>query len=99
MISPTPGRIVWFTPPHDRGQPHFPAGLVHHDRTKPLAAMIVHVWGDRMVNLVVFDSEGKSFPFTSVGLLQDDDMKPEGGRFAAWMPYQVGQAKNSGNPK
>ena len=25
-------------------------------------------------------------------LLQDDDLKPEGGRFAVWMPYQIGQA-------
>ncbi len=54
--------------------------------------MIVHVWGDRMVNLVVFDSNGRSLARTSVTLLQDDEPKPEYGRFASWMPYQKGQA-------
>lgn len=86
MIKPTVGRVVLFTPSiHNQ---HIP----HHDKTKPLAAMVVHVWGDRMVNLVVFDSNGGSGPSTSVTLLQDDDRKPEDGFFCEWMPYQTGQA-------
>lgn len=88
MISPTPGRVVWFTPSRLAGG----AGLVHHDATKPLAAMVCHVWNDRMVNLVVFDSNGDPHGKTSVQLLQDDDAKPEHGYFCSWMPYQVGQA-------
>ena len=87
MIHPSNGRIVWFTPAFEHAAP-----IVQHDIKLPLAAMIVHVWGDRMVNLVVFDSDGKSWPMTSVTLLQDDDLKPEHGRFCSWMPYEKGQA-------
>lgn len=93
MIPPSNGRIVWYTPARKSGDFDSDADIVHHDKLKPLAAMVVHVWGDRMVNLVVFDSNGQQRPRTSVDLLQDDDAKPEGGRFCSWMPYQVGQAK------
>lgn len=91
MIVPTVGRVVWFTPSTSAyiTDPTF----VQHDVTKPCAAMVVYVWGDRMVNLVVFDSNGVPFGKTSVTLLQDDDRKPECGYFCSWMPYQVGQAK------
>jgi hypothetical protein len=88
MIVPTVGRVVWFTP----SIPPAP-GFVHHDRTKPCAAMVTHVWGDRLVNLVVFDSNGTPSGQTSVVLLQDDDLKSAFGRFCSWMPYQVGQAR------
>lgn len=91
MISPTPGRIVWFTPSVDpTSRPH---GFEYHDIKQPCAATVAYVWGDRMVNLLVLDQSGKPFAHTSVTLLQDDDRKPEQGRFASWMPYQVGQAK------
>lgn len=87
MIKPTIGRVVLFTP-STTPEP----GFTHHDATKPCAAMVTHVWGDRMVNLVVFDSNGAAFGKTSIPLLQDDDANPEHGYFCAWMPYQVGQA-------
>lgn len=89
MIKPTPGRVVWFTPSTLAVSA---ANFTHNDQTKPLAAMVCHVWGDRMVNLVVFDSNGVPHSRTSVMLLQDDDPKPENGYFCSWMPYQVGQA-------
>lgn len=88
MIEPTVGRIVWFTPSPNLGD----SGFIHHDRTQPLAAIVTHVWGPRMVNLAVFDSDGNRHSRTSVTLLQDDDLKPEFGYFASWMPYQKGQA-------
>lgn len=88
MITPTVGRIVWFTPSTIINDPFF----VIHDKTKPLAAMVTHVWGDRMVNLCVFYSNGAPHPRTGVTLLQDDDQKPETGYFCSWMPYQKGQA-------
>lgn len=88
MIPPTPGRIVWFTP--SRISPR--SGFVHHDATKPLAAIVAHVWNDRLINIAAFDSNGAPFSITSVPLLQDDDAKPEGGFFCSWMPYQLGQA-------
>lgn len=92
MIQPSNGRIVWYTPARPNGAYDGDSQVAHHDKLKPLAAMVVHAWSDRMVNLVVFDSNGQSHPRTSVELLQDDDAKPEGGRFCSWMPYQKGQA-------
>jgi hypothetical protein len=86
MITPTNGRIVWYTP-----GPDF-AG-VQHDRSKPLAASVCHVWGDRCVNLDVTDSNGAHWPVTSVTLLQDEDTGNSWGGFAEWMPFQKGQAK------
>lgn len=91
MISPTPGRVVWFTPHTNRH--NWPTGFVYDDISQPCAATVARVWNDRMVTLSVIDQAGKPYPETSVVLLQDDDRKPEGGRFASWMPYQVGQAK------
>lgn len=88
MIQPSNGRIVWYTPARNDSD----GPIAQHDKLVPLAAMVVHVWGDRMVNLVVFDSNGDQHARTSVTLLQDDDPKPEGGRFCSWMPYQLGQA-------
>lgn len=87
MIKPTVGRVVNFwpqTPPKP--------GFEYHDIRQPCTGLIAYVHGDRMVNLTVFDQAGKQFNETSVTLLQGDDRKPEGGRFAVWMPYQVGQA-------
>ena len=84
MIKPSIGRVVWFQPEHAHGAP---------DRDQPYAALIVHVWSDRMVNLGGFDQNGAPFAACSVTLLQDDDPIPPHGRYAQWMPYQVGQAK------
>lgn len=92
MISPSNGRIVWYTPSRPTGDFDSDAAITQHDRLKPLAAMVCHVWGDRMVNLLVTDSNGVQHARTSVTLLQDDDAKPEDGRFCSWMPYQLGQA-------
>jgi hypothetical protein len=88
IIKPSNGRIVWFTPGQDfKG--------AWHDINRPLAAMICHVWSDRMVNLDVVDSNGAHWPVTSVDLLQPgDDVAGVAklGRYCEWMPYQVGQA-------
>jgi hypothetical protein len=85
MIHPTNGRVVLF-----RKGANDP--ITRHDPAQALTAMIVHVWDDRRVNLVVFDSNGHSHPRESVRLLQDDDAPPEGRSYAEWMPYQKGQA-------
>ena len=84
MIQPSIGRVVWFWPQKEPDAPK---------AEQPNAALVVYVWGDRMVNLAVFDSNGNSRGETSVTLLQDDDVPNAYGRFASWMPFQVGQAK------
>jgi len=83
MIVPTVGRIVWFIPKK---------GDFAERNGQPLAAIVVHVWGDRCVNLQVFPHNGGFLFQESVQLLQDADEKPEEGRYAEWMPYQKGQA-------
>lgn len=86
MITPTNGRQVWFYP-----NGFFKHNFDHYDQ--PLAATVVHVWNDRMVNLQVLDANGKAHQFTSVQLLQDDDVAPKHGlTYAGWMPYQKAQA-------
>ena len=86
MIKPTVGRVVDFWPQKEPDAAK---------AEQPNAALIVDVWGDRMVNLVVFDSNGIPRGETSVTLLQDDDVPNAYGRFASWMPYQKGQANPS----
>lgn len=84
VITPTNGRIVWYTPSKDDGMPD--------NGGVPLAAIVVHVWNDRMVNLAVFNSNGLLVPRTSVQLVQEKDDVAESGGYCEWMPYQKGQA-------
>lgn len=64
-------------------------------RAQPYAAIVVHVWHDRMVNLAYFDQNGVPKAETSVRLLQDDDTSYPNDNHAQWMPYQVGQASKA----
>jgi hypothetical protein len=88
QIAPTVGRVLWFSPSRLTGDGRF----AHIDGGKPLAAIIAHVFGDALVNLAVFDSNGQPHSRTSVPLVQEGEPKPEHGYFCSWMPYQVGQA-------
>lgn len=88
-IEPTVGRIVWFYPtPQDsrnkgRGE-------------QPLAAIIVHVNDDATLNLNVNGALGGVTPCLGIPIAQSDDDQKEyqrhGMAYAAWMPYQKGQA-------
>lgn len=80
MIKPTVGRVVWVFRPHDTTNPN-----------QPEAALIAYVFTDRLISVGGFDHNGEPFSLTSVPLVQDDEPEPEG-NFAAWMPYQKGQA-------
>jgi hypothetical protein len=80
VITPTVGRVVWVFRPNDTNDPK-----------QPEAALISYVWHDRMVNVAGFDHNGYPFGLTSLPLVQGDEPKPEG-NFAAWMPFQKGQA-------
>jgi hypothetical protein len=83
MIKPTVGRVVLYTPQKVEGFPH---------AVDQLAAIVVYVHSDKLINLTVFDSNGGAYGVCSVDLIQDGDPKPEFGRYAEWMPYQKGQA-------
>jgi hypothetical protein len=87
MIQPTVGRVVLLfanEPKYDFGF-CFVAG-------KPHAALVTAVHSDTLVNVVAFDANGKSFPFTSIELKQAEDQKTYGNFWCEWMPYQKGQA-------
>lgn len=84
-ISPTPGRILWYTPAFSEGLGQLGG--------QPLAAIIVGVHGDSFVNLSVFDTYGNPHSRTNVFLRQPGEDKPAPGyAFAEWMPYQVAQS-------
>lgn len=100
MIAPTVGRVVWYWP-----TPEIAAAMrIVHSPTQPLRADICHVWGDRMVNLSINDSNGFPFARTSVMLRQEGDplqVNLQGqivNEYCEWMPYQVGQAKRQPEP-
>lgn len=85
MIKPTIGRIVWFQPGH--GCP------ARQDGSQPLAALVVCVMADDLVNLAVFDADGHHYAIRDVELWQDEpNPRPFGRNFCEWMPYQKGQA-------
>jgi hypothetical protein len=85
VISPTPGRIVWYHPAPNENLPRI--------GSDPLAAIVAAVWDDRRVNLTVFDANGNPQARSSVHLVQpgDGEDRPSGA-YAAWMPYQISAA-------
>jgi hypothetical protein len=90
IISPTNCQQVWY---HDIPSSFGVPSDLRARSLQPFAATIVHVWSDRMVNLVVLDHDGKAHPKTSVQLVQPGDAKPAHGNWCEWMPYQVKQAE------
>lgn len=90
MITPTPGRIVWFWPDALEIEA---VPVVHNDKKQPLAAMVAYVHNDRLVNLSVIDQEGQQFSVENVRLMQGDEACNVGGTYCEWMPFQKGQAK------
>lgn len=82
MIKPTVGRVVWYLDPLS-------------DWSQPQAALVCYVHSDVCVNLAVFDRNGCAVGKTSVPLHQGEG-EPPPGPHAAWMPFQVGQAKAAG---
>lgn len=83
MIKPTVGRVVLFWPSTSFDRHEF-----HVNGPQPCAATVAYVWNDEMVNLSVTDHNGRHHAVTSVSLVQDEQAKPEGGRYCEWMPYQ-----------
>lgn len=101
IITPSVGRKVWYRPCANDLKGPIPmsiAGSLDAGNAQPLDATVIAVWGDRIVNLLVTDAVGRQFPVLSCTLLQEDDQPSkdsEGkviGRYAEWMPYQLGQA-------
>lgn len=87
MITPTPGRIVWYRPSeYDRVQM-----CINDDQ--PMAATVAYVCSNRMVNLTVSDHAGQTHGRTSVVLMQGDGRDLAGASpYCEWMPFQKGQA-------
>ncbi len=88
MIKPTIGRVVLFHPSENTGE----MGFTPPPPGQPCAAIIAHVHNDRLVNLAVFDVNGRSHSRSSVCLVQPEDEAPADGYYCRWMDYQLGQA-------
>jgi hypothetical protein len=86
QITPTPGRIIWYTPGTNDG--------ITRNGTEPLAAIVAAVLADGTVNLAVFDARGNLSQRHAVEI-EDSELihvsQVESG-YAHWMPYQLGQA-------
>lgn len=84
MIAPTVARSLHYHPHSDEG----------YGRST-LAAILAGVNSDGTINLGVFTRTGGLFSRTNVTLVQEGDTAPQDRGFAAWMPYQVGQAQKT----
>ncbi len=90
-INPTIGRKVYFFEPAEPIEP-----TTRYDDKVPFDATIVYVWSKSTVNLRVTDHAGNVFTRTSVPLRDPGPMDRHGQEYVAtWMPFQVGQAKQS----
>lgn len=89
-ISPTIGRRLWYWPSRADER-----DMVVLDRQQPLDAGVVYVHKDGTINLDVCDHEGFHRRVLDVTLVQGSDATPAGEGYAAWMPYQLGQAKKA----
>lgn len=91
LIVPTVGRVVWYFP----GESERKDGWSMSDEGVPLAAIIAGVINDKFVNLSVLDAQGvqrsRQTVFLTSGWAEEN---PNGFGYAAWMPYQIEQAKN-----
>lgn len=89
MITPDVGRTLYYYASQDNPLPGSPGGL---------AAKIVHVHSDDMVNLVVWDGQGNMHAKPSIKLVQPDAVVNPGSEHCQWMPWQVEQAKKAAAP-
>lgn len=79
-IIPTVGRVVYVRI----------AGLNDNTETQqPLAALIVHVHSEDLINVAGWDANGCPMVRTSLPLLSSEAPLPETGTYAHWMAYQV----------
>lgn len=83
MIKPTVGRVVLYCPGKHE--------VIICNEEQRLAAIIVNVLNDRLVNLCVFDADGDCNARHDVPLRQPEDEADENG-YCEWMEYQIGQA-------
>jgi len=84
VITPTVGRIVWYWPRVNDGDPR---------SEQPFAAIVAYVFDDRTISIAAFDHVGTVEAHNGIQLAQEGDPVPTHGDYAEWMPYQLGQAK------
>ncbi len=74
MIIPTIGRVVLFR--------------INREQVSPSPALVTFVHSETSINCAGFNASGKTVTGIEVPLLQDDQLPPETGPYAEWMPYQ-----------
>lgn len=95
-ITPTIGRKLYYY----ENEP----SKVSMSPGQPFDATVIYVWpseppGSELLNLFVIDHVGGVAVHTSVPLVQENDVIPQVGGYAKWMPYQVAQATQSTEPQ
>jgi hypothetical protein len=86
MIHPTIGRVVIVKRGSTDAQPD------------GWPVFVAKVYGERCINAAGFNEWGTPVSFSSLILLQDDDVPPPAGPYAEWMPYQKAVAATSTPP-
>jgi hypothetical protein len=81
-IVPTIGRVVLVRNRH-----------ANPKKDQPEGATVAFVHSDGMINVGGVDHNGLPFAMTSLLLVQEGDLIPEGGPYAEWMAYQKQVAK------
>lgn len=86
MIKPTIGRVVLINK------------RIKNSGTQAEPALVCYVHSDTVINVGGMSSMGEPFALVSIKLLQDDEVAPEKGAYAEWMPYQKAVANNTQTP-
>ena len=68
VAAPAIGQPVWYYAEHSRTK-----GMKSYDWDVPFAAMVAYAPSDRLVNLLVVDHDGTTFPISSVAVFYGDD--------------------------
>lgn len=81
-ITPTVGRVIWYWPSADV----LLAGAAYYNPDQPMAATIAAVSPEELVNLSVYDHDGKQFAVKGVEIYEGQELaKPEDIHgFAQW---------------
>lgn len=87
-ITPTVGRVVLYFP---SDQDRMEGMEVHSDA--PCAALVSYVHSDFVVNLMVTDHDGNTWPRRSVQINVEGPHRET--PHAEWMAYQLGQAEKT----
>lgn len=85
MLSPFVGAILHYRATASDALGNPPHNDSHMEPRQPLAALVVYVWNERLVNLTVFDANGVGWPRPNVVFVPaGDDHVPSDAPYCEW---------------